>query len=95
MSTSSQAPRRPRCLTKYDLITYFKVSYRVLWRRVITDDLLEGWGFTYVEDVKPTKTLSPILSDLIYTHFSITDLDAANTAPEEETRSGHRAPEDI
>jgi hypothetical protein len=91
MSTSSPGPRRPRCLTKFDLVTYFQVSYRVLWRRIITDDLLEGWGFTYAKHVKPSKTLGPILSDLIYYHFNITDLDADNTAP----RAGHRAPRDI
>lgn len=95
MSTSSPGPRRPRCLTKFDLITYFGVSYRTLWRTVITDDLLEGWGFTYKEDIKPSRTLGPILSEHIYGHFGITDLDADHTPPEPEKPAGHRAPDDI
>jgi hypothetical protein len=89
-----RAARLPRLVTKYDLITYFGVTYKVLWSRILTDDLLEGWGYPY-SDLKRSRTLPPGLTARIYAHFNITDLDADNTPPEEETPTGHRAPEDF
>lgn len=97
MSSTPQAPqtvRLPRCVTKYDLITYFGVTYKVLWSRILTDDLLEGWGFPY-SGLKQTRTLPPVLTDLIYRHFKISDLDADNTPEPLETTAGHRAPTDF
>jgi hypothetical protein len=97
MSSSPNLPRAarlPRLVTKYDLITYFGVSYKVLWSRILTDDLLEGWGFPY-SGLKRSRSLPPGLTTRIYRHFNITDLDADNLLPKEETTGGHRAPEDI
>jgi hypothetical protein len=75
MSSTVSAPRIPRCVTKYDLITFFECNYRYLWRRILTDDLLETWGYTYA-DIKNTKKLPPDLTRSIYDHYGITDLDA-------------------
>lgn len=97
MSSSPEAPRpvrRPRCVTKYDLITYFGVTYKVLWSRILTDDLLEGWGFPYL-GLKRSRTLPPGLTARIYQHFKITDLDAENVPEPVENTDGHRAPTDF
>lgn len=101
MSTANTEPRvkrLPRLVTKYDLITYFGVSYKILWSRILTDDLLEGWGFTY-KALKSVRTLPPNLTARIYEHFGIDDLDAGN---DQQVRgdtpepTGNRAPtEDI
>lgn len=68
-------PRLPRCVTKYELATYFECSYEYLWKEIITDELLEGWNYSYEEHVRPCKKLHPILTKKIYLHFGIRDLD--------------------
>lgn len=67
--------RLPRCVDKYDLATYFDCSYDYLWKTIITDDLLEEWGFSYETHVKPLRTLPPLLTRQIYLYYRITDLD--------------------
>lgn len=92
ISTSKHRVRLPKCVTKYDLITYFGVSYRVLWSRILPDDLLEGWGYSYKEDLKRSNTLDPIITALIYAKYDITDLDADQAPDIVEDDTGHRAP---
>lgn len=74
MTSNVSAPRLPRCVTKYDLITFFECNYRYLWRRILPDELLEGWGYSYAR-IKSTRTLPPDLTRAIYAHYGITDLD--------------------
>jgi len=95
ISTSKHRVRLPKCVTKYDLVTYFGVSYRVLWSRILPDDLLEGWGYDYQRDLKGSRTFDPILTRLIYAKYDITDLDADQAPQVIEDTTGHRAPEDI
>ncbi|WP_139211965.1 hypothetical protein [Neolewinella agarilytica] len=94
-TNAPRKPRRPRCLTKFDLVSYFKVSYRVLWSRILPDELLEGWGYSYEKDLKRSRTFDPILSAHIYRHYNITNLDAEELPQAEEMAIGERAPEDI
>lgn len=66
--------RLPRVVSKYDLTQYFGCSFEYLWKEIITDELLESWGYDY-DKVKPRKLLGPDLTFKIYLHFRITDLD--------------------
>ena len=96
MSSTSNPPRKarlPRLVTKYDLKTYFRCSYRVLWSRVLPDDLLEAWGYSYTE-LKAHRTLPPLLTEKIYRYYGITDLDAGPEPAEAPDEGGSRAPTD-
>lgn len=66
-------PYLPRCVRKKELIGYFGVPYATLWSTILTDDLLEEWGYSY-ERVKPMRTLDPNLTRIIYDHFKIKNL---------------------
>lgn len=72
---TKNAARLPRCVHKYDLKTYFGCNYKLLWRNVITKQLLEGWGID-LEEFKQWHILPPDVTLKIYIHFGITDLDA-------------------
>ena len=68
-------PNLPRCVHKYQLVSYFDCSYDFLWKNLITDDLLMRWGFD-LDNVRKCRQLGPDLTKRIYIHFAITDLDA-------------------
>lgn len=91
MTTDPKAPRLPRCVTKYDLITYFDCSYRYLWKRIITPDLLEGWGVD-VPALKKARRLDPFLTKKLYEHFNIKDLDDTLKDELEAQTDGEKAP---
>jgi hypothetical protein len=76
MNTSEHKPARlPRCLPKFELANYFGITTKTLWANILTDDLLDGWGYSQ-DDIKPLRVFNPRLSRLICEHFRITDLDA-------------------
>ena len=63
----------PRCVAKKELKNYFDVSYDELWRKILTVDLLEKWGFE-VDEIKKLRLLPPKLTKSIYLHYEIKDL---------------------
>lgn len=63
----------PRCVTKKELKNYFGVSYKEMWNKIITEDLLNEWGYE-IDDIKPMRLLTPEITKKIYIHFEIKDL---------------------
>lgn len=63
----------PRCVSKKDLKNYFGVGYKKLWNSILTEDLLNEWGYSYPE-IKKVRVLIPDLTLKIYIHFGITNL---------------------
>lgn len=86
--------RLPKCVTKYDLIMYFECTYRYLWRNIITEDLLEEWGYSY-DDIKRMRKLPPTITARIYEHFQIKSLDRFEPLLPIEETTGNQAPPDI
>lgn len=93
MTSVTKEPRLPRCVTKFDLITYFNCNYRYLWRRIITVELLEEWGID-IPALKRARTLDPFLTKRLYEHFKITDLDKRPQDEIEAVTEGEQAPTD-
>lgn len=63
----------PPCVLKEELATYFGVTLEWMWSDVITDDLLEDWGYDW-STIKRKHRLPFQLTRKIYLHFWITDL---------------------
>ncbi len=86
MNKDRKAVRLPRCVHKYDLKTYFGCNYKLLWRNIITPQMLEEWGVDK-KDFKTWHILPPDLTLKIYLHFGIIDLDADLSKKIEESIS--------
>jgi len=74
-SPSDKPARLPRCLPKFELARYFSVTTKTLWATILTEPLLDSWGFDQ-DEVKRLRNFPPLLSRRIYEHYFITDLDA-------------------
>lgn len=73
MNKKTREPYLPRCVSKKELAIYFGVSHKWLWANLITEDLINDWGFE-IEEVKPRRIFPPDLTLKIYRHFDILDL---------------------
>lgn len=76
MNTIRREPYLPRCVRKKELKHYFGESLEFIWSHIITDELLEEWGTSY-EAIKPLRALPAELTEKIYLHFKIGDLNEA------------------
>lgn len=67
-------PYLPPCVLKEELASlFFKVSLEWMWLHILTDELLNEWGYDQ-RIVKKSHRLSFHLTRKIYVHFLITDL---------------------
>ena len=72
-SFQPQTAYLPPCVLKEELATYFGISLEWMWDNVVTEDLLEGWGYR-LSNIKRKHRLPFLLTRNIYLHFLITDL---------------------
>jgi hypothetical protein len=75
----SQGIYLPRCVAKFELITYFGCDYKFLWSRLIPDELLHQWGYDS-DLVRKCRRLDPELTQRIYLHHRIVDLNSDYSA---------------
>lgn len=75
MSEINPRPFLPRCLEKHQLVTYLSITTKVLWSSVLTDELLESWGYDW-DEIKALRIYDPLLTRRICLHYRITDLNA-------------------
>jgi hypothetical protein len=77
MSQSAQAKASaaplilPFEITKGELARYFGCHVNTLWRRYLTKERLQSWGFVYQQDVKPSYRLNWQLTRQIFTFYDI------------------------
>lgn len=71
----SQGVYLPRCVAKFELIAYFGCDYKFLWSRLIPDELLHQWGYDS-DLVRKCRRLDPDLTQRVYLHYRITDLNS-------------------
>jgi len=73
MKSELTTPYLPPCVLKEELARYFCVQPDWMWANVLTDELLDSWGYD-LADVKRKHRLPFFLTRRIYLHFGITDL---------------------
>lgn len=79
MNTIQKEAYLPLCVRKKELRNYFGETYEFLWANIITEELLEEWGSSY-EAIRYVRAFTPELTQKIYVHFEITDLNEPNSA---------------
>jgi len=77
MNTIQKEPYLPRCVRKKELVNYFGENRDFFWTNILTDELLTKWGTSY-EAIKNCRALPFDLTEKIYLHFKITDLNEPN-----------------
>lgn len=90
MSSTAQGSHLPRCVAKHELTTYFGCDYNFLWSRLLPEELLRSWGYD-LDEVKRYRRFDTDLTDRIYFHHQITDLNSDYSAEMAARIERHRA----